>query len=514
MNDLTPRYLRTWLPYAYGSVLLGLFAWVWAYTFIEHLIAVEDGALYYVLGKALYLGEGYVSINTPAATPVTSPPPGYPALIAATMALWSSDMIAVRTANAGYLGGAIVLLFVLFSRLHGGRHLAFVATLAVVVNAHLLHKSMLMMSESSFLLFSTASLLLFTYLRAEETFRKPHIYLLLLGLVSTYHIRTMGIALVVAICLELICQRRWRYVAFISTGFVLSSLPWYLWGRSKGGNAYVGQLFSVDPYQPDLGSLGLGDLLPRVLENLQRYIYREIPDGLLYYVDRNWKAGVNTQDWIVGILLVSLATFGLHQLTSHRRLITFYLAATAGVLLLWPPVWVGTRFLQPAIPLLLLGATIGLFALGRRIVRAINEAWVFHPLMLLPVLCIYGPDVMHLRWLATETRLPDNWAQYLTMAEWVADHTAPETVVACRKPVLFHLHSGRQTVIYKFTEDSEVLIEDLKHNGVDFVVLDELGYTSQQRYLLPAVAEHGDVFPPVHKLRNPNTWLMGFQPDG
>jgi len=155
-----------------------------------------------------------------------------------------------------------------------------------------------------------------------------------------------------------------------------------------------------------------------------------------------------------------------------------------------------------------------LFALGRRIVRAINEAWVFHPLMLLPVLCIYGPDVMHLRWLATETRLPDNWAQYLTMAEWVADHTAPETVVACRKPVLFHLHSGRQTVIYKFTEDSEVLIEDLKHNGVDFVVLDELGYTSQQRYLLPAVAEHGDVFPPVHKLRNPNTWLMGFQPDG
>ncbi len=65
--------MRIPLPYLYGSVLVGLFACLWAFTFAEHLIAAEDGALYYVLGKALYLGEEYVSINTPMATPVNSP---------------------------------------------------------------------------------------------------------------------------------------------------------------------------------------------------------------------------------------------------------------------------------------------------------------------------------------------------------------------------------------------------------------------------------------------------------
>ncbi len=108
--------MRIPLPDLYGSVLVGLFACLWAFTFAEHLIAAEDGALYYVLGKALYLGEEYVSINTPMATPVNSPPLGYPALIATTMALWSSDMIAIRTANAGYLGTTWVLRRALANR--------------------------------------------------------------------------------------------------------------------------------------------------------------------------------------------------------------------------------------------------------------------------------------------------------------------------------------------------------------------------------------------------------------
>ena len=69
--------MRIPLPDLYGSVLVGLFACLWAFTFAEHLIAAEDGALYYVVGKALYLGEEYVSI-TPMATPVNSPPLGYP----------------------------------------------------------------------------------------------------------------------------------------------------------------------------------------------------------------------------------------------------------------------------------------------------------------------------------------------------------------------------------------------------------------------------------------------------
>ena len=87
------------LPYLYCSLLLGLFAILWSATFAKHLVAAEDGATYYILGKALYLGEGYISINTPVAIPANNPPPGYPLLVALTMALWSAGFVAIKVVN-------------------------------------------------------------------------------------------------------------------------------------------------------------------------------------------------------------------------------------------------------------------------------------------------------------------------------------------------------------------------------------------------------------------------------
>ena len=91
------------LPYLYCSLLLGLFAILWSATFAKHLVAAEDGATYYILGKALYLGEGYVSINTPVAIPANNTPPGYPLLVALTMALWSADFVAIKVVNGIFL---------------------------------------------------------------------------------------------------------------------------------------------------------------------------------------------------------------------------------------------------------------------------------------------------------------------------------------------------------------------------------------------------------------------------
>ena len=170
------------LPYLYGSLLLGLFAILWSATFAKHLVAAEDGATYYVLGKALYQGEGYVSINTPVAIPANNPPPGYPLLVALTMALWSSDFVAIKVVNGVFLMLAILLLFFLFTRLSHHAHLAFVAL-----------------------------------------------------------------------------------------GYVVAALPWYIRGRSLGGDSYLGPLLSINPYRPELGTAGWSDLALRLYENAQRY---------------------------------------------------------------------------------------------------------------------------------------------------------------------------------------------------------------------------------------------------
>jgi len=114
----------TVLSYAYVSILLVLFATCWPAVFDPTLDANGDNAAYYILGKALYLGEGYTYINTPAAAPANGPPPGYPALIALTMALWSPEFAAVKVVNGVLLLLSVLALFLLCRRLSGNVHLA------------------------------------------------------------------------------------------------------------------------------------------------------------------------------------------------------------------------------------------------------------------------------------------------------------------------------------------------------------------------------------------------------
>ena len=132
--------------------------------------------------------------------------------------------------------------------------------------------------------------------------------------------------------------------------------------------------------------------------------------------------------------------------------------------------------------------------------------------MLLPLLLIYIADIHYLHKIVTQSRVPDNWVNYFTIAEWAQQNTEPQAVVACRKPVLFYLYSNRRTVLYKFTEDSALVLEDLKQNKVNYVVLDRLGYGSTARYLVPVVMKYKDDFSLVRKLENPPTWLLAFHP--
>jgi hypothetical protein len=500
------------LPYVYCTVLLVLFSSHWPGIFDETLDGNGDNAAYYILGKALYLGEGYTYINTPTAAAANNLPPGYPALVALTMALWSPEFAAIKVVNGIFLLLSVLALFILYRHLGTNVHLAFVAALAAFCNGHLLHSSIIMMSEVPFLFFSTAALLLFTRLQ-EENFRQPQIYLLLVCLVAAYYIRSMGVALLVAICLELAWQRRWKYLGFVTTGFVLAALPWYIRGRGMGGNAYLDQLLSINPYRPDLGRVGWSGLALRLYENAQRYIHREIPDSLLYYIERDWTREPVASDWLLGILSLLLVGYGFYRLRAHRRLIVLYVAATGGIVLLWPQVWPGTRFIQPLIPLLWLAVCNSLYAFFVWGLEKVGSPWRFQPLLLLlPLWFIFVPDLNYHHRLATTGKQPNNWINYYALAEWAKQNTEPEAIIACRKPVLFYLYSNRRTVVFRFTTDGALLLEDLKQKQVDYVVIDQLGSASTERYLLPAVIKYEKEFSLVHSVENPSTWLVAFQP--
>ena len=99
------------IHFLYPVLLVLIFAPVYALIFDTKLDLNGDNARYYVLGKALSLGRGYVDIHTRDENPAGNVPPGYPAIIGLVMKLASSDFAAVKTANGIFFLAAIISLF-------------------------------------------------------------------------------------------------------------------------------------------------------------------------------------------------------------------------------------------------------------------------------------------------------------------------------------------------------------------------------------------------------------------
>ncbi len=191
-----------------------------------------DNAGYYIYGKSIAKGGGYVALHDVNKPKANHFPPGYPALIAITMKTFSGKVNTIKSANGFFLLAALFVLFFLIRALTKNIHLSFVASLLVLYNYHMLQYSTIMMSELSYVLFSSISLLLFVFTDFKRSpFRNVLFILFVLTLVFSFYIRTMGISLFLSFMLILLLQRRWKYAAVLVGAFVLLVTPWQLRSR-------------------------------------------------------------------------------------------------------------------------------------------------------------------------------------------------------------------------------------------------------------------------------------------
>jgi len=110
------------------------------------------------------------------------------------------------------------------------------------------------------------------------------------------------------------------------------------------------------------------------------------------------------------------------------------------------------------------------------------------------LLCLLLPNVSSL---AVEMRKPRvypyGWERYFEAAEWMRDNTPESAVVGTRKPMLFHILSGRKTFLYAWA-DPDSVVAHLRENGATHVVAENIGYTATSRYLVPAMEAHPKEF--------------------
>lgn len=209
---------------------------------------------------------------------------------------------------------------------------------------------------------------------------------------------------------------------------------------------------------------------------------------------------------------------GLARMKEHWILIGLYLAGTFGILFLWPEAWFGIRFMLPVVPIMVVLTLHGLLQIPNIITERMNkpEPWlvgVVVPFVLL--FGLYGSFDKRIEDLEKRAKgvYVSKFKNYFDIASWANKNLPRNAVVSCRKGQLFYLYGNRWVTGFKNTLDKEELIDRLVEKEVTHVVLDQLGYSSTSRYLYPAIKKYPGKFKVIHQLKNPDTYIMKFNPD-
>ena len=494
----------------YIAALSILFLSVYSYTFDEKLDLNGDNAYYYVLGKALSQGEGYVNIASINKGPNNHFPPGYPFILSLFMH-FSDSTTFLKILNGVFLLISIILLFELLKRITGHIKLAFVTAFFLTLNAHLLQYGTMMMSEISFILFSYICLMLVHQSEFKDDFyKKPAFYLILFTLAASYYIRSTGLALFGGIFLYLLLRKKWKVALSLAGGFLISTLPWIIRGQKLGGSSYLEPLVMVNPYRPELGNADFAGYITRFFSNVARYVTREIPNSSFPFIQVNYVNNISMAEWILGIAILVIAFYGFYKLWRKGLLFVCYLLATFGILLFWPEVWRGVRFILPVMPLILLAILAGIYFLINQFLSSIKMK--FNVLLLVIFGLAFAEPIKSLHQKA-RSPYPLSWQNYFKIANYFKEENMKDVVVVCRKPMLFYLKSGTYTAPYIYTNNEKEMINDLQEKKADYVVLDNLGYRQTYEYLYPVIRNNQNIFPLVLSLQNPDTFLLKFAPE-
>lgn len=491
------KYQFDYLSLCYLLLLGIIFINVYHYTYDKKIFLGGDNAAYYITGYALAEGKGYSNIHMPHDSPANHFPPGYPFIISIIISMFGDNIQTIKTSNGFFLFGVISLVFVIIKKLTQNKNLAFIVSLATLLNAHLLFYSYIKMSEVPFAFFTLLSVWLFmqTFTKGD-TLKQLYFWALIISLIITFYIRSLGIAAIGASTIILLLNKR-RVQALILMGcFILAYTPWYIRSESLGGNAYAKQVQMINIYRPDLGKMKITDYPKRFIENLDRYVSKEIGSAVFGYTITDYKKKPDWKNYLYGSLLILLSLIGILSLKEFKWFLLMLIGGTFFILMLWPPVWIGIRFMLPFVPLLLFSAIQGVLFMISRLIKVFAANKIFWNYA--PFLCILiiPQSKAQIQILNQNSKAPynPNYASYFNIASWCKTNLPDTAIIATRKPELFFLQAHRKVTGYNFTKDNELLINDLKKNGVTHVVTDNLGYSSTGLYLSPAVMNNPEKF--------------------
>lgn len=465
-----------------------------------------DNFCYYIYASSMATGHGYSDLSTPDIKPTSGFPPGYP-LLMTPLRMVTDSIKAQKWLNELFVLGGILLVFFTLLQLGLRWDISLVAAAAGLFSPRLWHFSTMMMSEASF--FFTSAFVFYAlarYLSDEKKderwwidVKNPWLWGMIIALVWNYHIRTQGLALVAGVGLLLLAQRRWVGLGTTVVGFIVGCLPYMIRNKVLGlnGNRYVDTIMLSNPWQPDAGTLTLGEVVQRFFETLKMLIFNAIPNTIFPYIDVNcdqpeFSAGI----YIIGALVLAVIVIGYWSMGKLRWGMIGYLAATLGLISIFSTPS-GNRYITTILPLLAAGLMCGIWQIAQWLTYK-HTKWLFTGCALvLCLLFIPSKEGLKSEMEQSKQKYPMQYVQFFSMAKQMKKIAPKGSVVCSRKPQMFWMDSQLPGVNYKYTKDAKELILDLVEKKVDYVLLDNLGYSSTYLYLYPAIQQYPQFFQKV-----------------
>lgn len=510
----------------------------------------SDGAVYYILGTALYEGAGYRLLNEPGEIEAVQYPPGLPALVAAHQwALGTSDFTRVGAAlrvTFMLLSIALALATYALARSFLAPWGALAATLVATLSLMVYSFADLLYTETPFALVAVGMALL--QRRAERTGSRWAAAGVGAAAVAGYLLRTAGIALLATWVLEGLLRRRYAQAARRAAVALVPVLLWqgYVAGVTSGAEyrspAYPYQraayYFSnvpyaenarlVDPFRPERGSASAGQVLRRTLRNttalpVAMSAATTAPlDGWAWPVQavaRRLGLGRGTRLEKLPMLAVTalIVAGGVLLVRRRRWFVPLLLLASCGVVCLapWPDQY--HRYLTPAASFMAILLVRAIRDLARRARRLPLPAARAVTLLLAALLAgvLVTEAVWALRILRAATtvtyRARDGspcvarhlhynpaWVTLDAAIDWVGRRAAPGDVLATVATHTAYVRAGVKSVLPPLTVDPAEGQRLLDAVPVRFLIIDSTGYPDTVRYALPIVRLRPDLWRRVH----------------
>ena len=433
-----------------------------------------DNAGYLSLAHSLATGAGYVEAWDPALAPHTKYPPLYPALLAGAMGLGAEAWITFKLLSLLLVTVSVMVCFAWVRDRHGVV-MAMGVSAVLAFSPAFLWSTNWILSDPLFLALTLACLWSF---HRSEHMAVPSRWILagcVFAILSTFT-RTAGLPLVLAVGAALGLARHWRALAGFAVAFVAPNVFWWLRSRAGGEAQYVSEFWMIDPYQPDLGQAGIGDLGARVLENLQGYVLVHIPAGL-----SPWSGGALTA---LGLVLMAAALAGwVARIGVRWTVVELFTPLYFGLILLWPAVWSGDRFALPLYPLVLFYAGEAILGGARRVDPRLPVAAgvIALAVLLVPSVQSWGQSVSGaitcrgvVRQVGPFGCYAEGFRQFVTASRWIGENAPDGSAVFSRKPRILYTLSGVRSRTYPLSSDPERFFREAREVGVSYVMLDRV----------------------------------------